>query len=45
MIVIIWRKIVQPPRFNMKLFLAIAIPTLLLALYLALTSARRLGVL
>jgi len=42
----------QPPRFNMKLFLAIAIPTLLLALYLALTSlqdpkgsARRLGVL
>ncbi len=35
----------QPPRFNMKLFLVIAIPALLLALYLALTSARRLGVL
>jgi hypothetical protein len=42
---VIWRKIMQPPRFNTKLFLAIAIPTLLCALYLALSSARRLGVL
>lgn len=45
MIVITWRKIVQAPRFNMKLFLVIAIPALLCALYLALTSARRLGML
>lgn len=42
----------QPPRFNMKLFLVIAIPFLLCALYLALTSlqdpegsAKRLGML
>ena len=42
----------QTPRFNMKLFLVIAIPTLLCALYLAVTSlqdpqgsAKRLGVL
>lgn len=35
----------QPPRFNMKLFLIIAIPTLLCALYLGLNSAKRLGVL
>lgn len=45
MIVITWEEILQPPRFNMKLFLIIAIPALLCALYLALTSARRLGML